>query len=163
MTQGQVRQLQRGYVRKLLSSRAWLRLITFRSDYRSIGRVIKSIVAGKARRAETSPNKGGASEAERGAESTNLNLLFEPALFRMLESKRRMLLIFSGSDRLSWEYEEKVGMPNKDRLSGYEGKLEVHTVPNANHVFSASESREEMMAVAQSWLERWFPLDSPSQ
>lgn len=162
MTRGQLRDLRRGYIRKLMSPTAWARLVTFRSDYRSIGRIVKSALAGRSRASAANQNAGQTAQSELGEESTNLNPLFGPAFFEMLESNRRMLLIFSGSDRLTWEYEEKFALPNKDRIAQFGGNLEVHTVPNANHVFSASEWQEQMMALTQDWLERCFPLDSQS-
>jgi alpha/beta superfamily hydrolase len=162
MTRGQVRDLRRGYIRKLMSPAAWARLVTLRSDYRSIGRIVKSALAGLSRAPAASQNAEQAAQSGSGEESTNLNPLFGPAFFKMLGSNRRILLIFSGSDRLTWEYEEKFAMPNKVRIAQFEEDLEVHTVPDANHVFSGSEWQQEMMTLAEDWLERYFPVNSPS-
>jgi hypothetical protein len=162
MTRGQLIDLRRGYIRKLMSPSAWARLVTFRSDYRSIGRIVKSALAGRSRASAANQHAEQTAQSEVGEESTNLNPLFGPAFFEMLGSNRRMLLIFSGSDRLTWEYEEKFALPNRDRISEFEGNLEVHTVPNANHVFSASEWQQQMMVLTQDWLQRYFPLNSQS-
>jgi pimeloyl-ACP methyl ester carboxylesterase len=155
VTRGQLKELRRVYFRKLLNPVAWVRLLTLRSDFRSIGRVVRGALAKPASELGIGQHPP---PPDVGAESTNLNPLFAPAFFRMLDSDAKMILIFSGSDRLTWEYEEKFASLNKERLAEFVDELEVHTVPDANHIFATREWQQQMMALVEDWLKRSFPL-----
>lgn len=144
MTEGQLKDASKMYARRLLSPQAWFRLLTFRVDYRLIGRLI----AQRFRRSAPKPT------AEVPADD-NANPRFPSAFFSMLERKRPILLIFGGSDRLQWEFEEKFVARHRSRLASLPG-YDVHVVPHANHVLSAIEWQREMLDVSREWLQRHF-------
>jgi hypothetical protein len=148
MTAGQLEDVRRMYTRRLLSPQAWYRLLTFKADYRLIGRL-----AGQAlrRRARGSEQKRSAPPAD-----DNANPRFPPAFFAMLSTRRPMLLIFGGSDRLQWEFEEKFVARHRDRLASLPPIWDVHIVPHANHVLSAREWQREMLDVSRTWLQSHF-------
>jgi acetyl esterase/lipase len=87
----------------------------------------------------------------------NANPLFPPAFFNMIDTQRPMLLVFSGADRLYWEFEEKFVARYKPRLQAAAAGYQVHVIPNANHVMSFRHWENEMLTVSEQWLNHWFP------
>jgi len=152
MTAGQLKDVRQMYVRRLLSPQAWYRLLTFKADYHLIGRLIKQTF----QRKSAPPQPAAAATPPPPPADDNANPRFPPAFFAMLSSKRPILLIFGGSDRLQWEFEEKFVARHRDRLASAPKVWDVHIVPNANHVLSTREWQREMLDVARGWLERHF-------
>jgi hypothetical protein len=93
----------------------------------------------------------------------NANPLFPPAFFKMLATRRPMLLVFGGSDRLHWEYDEKFVSRHRERLAAMPPLAEVHVVELANHVLSLPEWQDEMLEVATRWMKRHFLTDPARQ
>jgi uncharacterized protein len=147
MTAGELQGARQRYLRRLLSLQAWRRLFTFKADYRLIGRLIVDTF----RPASRVPPAPAAPPAD-----DNANPRFPPAFFSMLSTGRPMLLVFGGSDRLQWEFEEKFVARHRDKLASYPPLWDVHVVPQANHVLSASEWQREMLDVSRAWLQRHF-------
>jgi uncharacterized protein len=152
MTVGQLERLQRGYLAKLSNPRSWLRLLSFKSDYRLILKALT--VRFRAKPAAGPPAAG---------EDDNASPLFPPAFMNMLSSRRPMLLIFGGSDRLAWEFEEKFVARHREALSKLPALYDVHVVPQANHVLSQPEWQEETIDVSMSWLLKRFATDLGAQ
>jgi hypothetical protein len=151
MTAGQLEKTRQKYIRRLLRPQAWLRLLTFRSDYKLIWRFLSQPLKRqlpKAAVAETPP-----------PEQDNANPLFPPAFFKMLASKRPMLLVFGGTDRLQWEFEEKFVARHREKLAALPPLYDVHIVKDANHVLSWREWQNEMLEVSTRWLQKHFPVD----
>jgi hypothetical protein len=149
LTQGQIYNLRRGYLRKLADPKSWARLLTFRSDFQVIGKVLGQIFKGKTRKPtsqKNSPTKDAAGKED------NLNELFPPAFFQMAESGTKMLLIFSGGDRLAHEYSEKFATRYASELEKHKDAHEVFTIENANHILSAKEWQQQMLGIAGNWL-----------
>ena len=152
MTSGQMADIRRTYLTKLLSPRAWLRLFAFRSDYRVLWRTMTAPFKAKLQSKD-------ASATTPPPESGNANPLFPPAFFSMMDSRRPILMIFGGSDRLLWEFEEKFAARHQPRLTAGPQCYEVHTIKAANHVLSFEPWQEEMLNTSTTWLRRWFPAD----
>ena len=154
ITAGQLASLREKYTQKLFKPSAWLRFLTFRSDYRVL---LKSFLVRRRHTAagyvkptcvaKTNDNVGMVQQRD------NTNPHFPAAFHRMLSDNRRILLIFSESDRLYWEYEEKFVQRYPDRYRSYEDRLAVYVTKDANHTFTFSEWQEDMLRVAISWLE----------
>lgn len=149
LTEGQMDRLAGRYVRKLLNPVSWWQLLTFQSDYRVIWRIFKK---------KFNLNVGPAlSDGEKACEQKdNTNPLFARAFFEMVSSGRRIIFIFSGSDRLDWEYEEKFVQWNKDKLKQYDAHFETAIIPDANHILSLPEWQEQMMDLSEHWLKKHF-------
>ena len=154
MTSSQLAVMRRSYVGKLWSLRSWLRLLTFQSDYKVIWR---SVMQPLRKRAKPAANASAA--AAPPPETDNASPLFPPAFFNMLSTNRPMLLVFGGSDRLHWEFEEKFVARYRDRLSTLPAAYDVHVIERANHVLSFEEWQREMLDVSRAWLVKHFPRD----
>lgn len=147
LTEGQLDRLKTNYLKRLFDLKSWLRLLTFKSDYKLL---FKSLIR---------KNKKRDSEKQQdNAVDSNVNPLFEPAFMDWIDRSKKMLLIFSGSDRLTWEYNEKFATPNKDQLDAINGGFEVHVVDEANHIFSYKSWYEEMMKLSLQWLKNDYKL-----
>lgn len=144
MTSGQLEDIGRSYLRKLFRPDAWLRLLTFQTDYRLLYRSVL-----RATRRPAPPVAAPASAAPPADDNTSP--LFPPAFFKMLDTNRPMLFIFGGSDRLAWEFEEKVVARYRTRLAQYSHGFVQHTIANANHVLSFTAWQDEMVAVSRQW------------
>lgn len=154
MTQGQLAGLREKYQKKVFNPTAWLRFLTFRSDYRLL---LKSFWASKSRTlsADGKPVRVGKAVGDegQGQPRDNFNPLFSAAFEKMLSANRAIHLIFSEADRLYWEFEEKFVQGNPDRCSTGKDLLSVSVIKGANHIFSFSEWQEDMFQTAASWLE----------
>ena len=146
MTEAQLDEQRRMYTRRLLSPQAWHRLLTFKADYRLIGRLVAQRFRRRPARVAAAPPPP----------DDNANPRFPPAFFSMLETRRPMLLIFGGSDRLQFEFEEKFVARHRATLESLPPGYQVHVVPDANHVLSTIEWQREMLDVSRAWLERHF-------
>lgn len=157
MTTGQLHDLRRGYLRKLIDPMSWWRLLTLRSEYDLIWTTLfEPLKRAFRKRAAVTATATAAPAAD-----DNANPLFPPAFFHMIDTDRPMLLVFSGGDRLYWEFQEKFEARYVERLKAAHAGYKVHVVPNANHVLSLPEWEDDMLRVAQQWLDEKFPRTSP--
>jgi hypothetical protein len=151
LTDGQLNRLKKNYIKRMFNIHSWLRFLTFRTDYKLL---LKSLFRNKDKKTAGPDNGGSANSAD-----TNVNPLFEPAFMSWIDNSKNMLLIFSGSDRLTWEYNEKFAIPNKEKLDSVKDRFEVRVVDEANHIFSYRSWYEEMMKTSINWLRNGYKLD----
>jgi acetyl esterase/lipase len=150
-TQGELAALRKGYMRRLFQPKSWLRLLTLRSDFKTIKRSVGQLFTQK--KAAPAPVSD---EAQTGLIESDANPQFPPAFFKMAKEDRKILLIFSERDRLFWEFEEKFAQPYADRLAEVNSAYSLHVVKSANHVFTFREWESEMLQTAENWLEANF-------
>lgn len=151
-SQNELAALRRGYFARMLDPKSWLRLFTFQSDFRTIYRSINQLFQGKK---NTAPNN---QHSEHEKPPSNANPLFPPAFFEMAGRGKKILLVFSESDRLFWDFDEKFAQPYAAELANLEGSYELHVIKDANHVFSFREWEEDMLRVTSEWLKAGYPL-----
>ena len=157
MTSGQAADLRRTYFGKLASPKAWLRLLTLRTDFAFLWRAMRT-----ASKPGAAAQTTATAEARPPIETDNASPLFSPAFFSMVESERPILMIFGGSDRLLWEYDEKFVARHRERLALNQSMHKVHTIALANHVLSLESWQREMLACSAEWLGRHFPTPTPT-
>lgn len=151
LTKGELEQLGRGYLGKILDPQSWLRFLSFRSDYRVIFKSLRRLFERRIRAGAEVPTP--VPRVEQPADNTNPR--FAPAMFSMLENGRPMLHIFSGSDRLVWEFKEKFQDRHSERLSLYPDLVEIHVIDKANHILAHPDWFGEMLSVSSAWLKRF--------
>lgn len=150
MTRNQLDQLRQGYLRKLFDPSSWLRLLSFKSDYRVIWKALKRLFERK------SPAPAHAVISSQDAKpADNANPKFAPAFFAMLESGRPMLHIFSGSDRLAAEFTEKFQERYPERLAKHQNLVDIHLIDKANHILAHPVWFDEMLMLSRDWLRRF--------
>jgi pimeloyl-ACP methyl ester carboxylesterase len=155
MTTGQLSSLREKYLAKLTSPSAWLRLLTLQTDFRLLARSIRA----SSKRKPSAPAQPTTAQAPAsGADgASNLNPRFPGAFARLLERSRPMLLVFSGADRLYWEFREKYADPNHALLERHAALIDLHVVEQANHVFTFPEWQREMLDLTRAWIDTRFP------
>ncbi len=139
VTDGQLDRLKKGYVKKLTDPKSWIRLLTFRSDF---GMMFRSFLRKK----------------NRPAGEDNYNPLFSEAFESFAAAGKKMLLIFSGADRLYWEFQEKFLARHGALAERYRGLYSVHVTEEANHIFSFEEWQRDMLSVSGKWLAENFAV-----
>jgi hypothetical protein len=87
----------------------------------------------------------------------NANPYFPPAFLRILRAGRPVLLLFSGTDRLYAEFQEKFLAVHQSALEPVASVLDVVVVADANHVFTFAEWQIEMLRCTREWLLTRFP------
>lgn len=161
MTRGQLTSLRGRYLENLTKPSSWLRFLSFKTDYRLL---LASALAGWRKR------RAGKAAAARHTEVTtpvgpvaeNLNPLVPEAFFGVLAAGRPILLIFSGADRLQWEFEEKLAQPWARAFERYRSLLDVSVVPKANHVLGDPQWVDEARAITRGWLGARFGAEGES-
>jgi hypothetical protein len=151
MTAGQLDRIRQRYVRKIFNPSAWLRLLSFKTDFRQL---LRAFTASRRKRPAPAAAAGGPAAPPAGS---NANPKFPPAFLAMLASGRPVLMLFSGSDRLYAEFQEKFLAFYQDRVNAHARYLDVEVVDRANHIFSFPEWQREMLDRTRTWLEQRFP------
>lgn len=151
MTSGQLEDIGDTYLRKLIDKKAWRRFLSLKSDYRLILKVVLNSVSKKAGNSHTSHRDTEISETRGDRTGNNFNTFFPLALHKMLSS-RKVLLIFSGADRLHWEFEEKYIQKYAQEFQKLRKNIDIHVINNANHILSFTEWQDELLGKFNSAL-----------
>lgn len=150
LTRHQAESLRSRYLRKLLDPKSLWRFISGRSNYNAISVIFRRWFIER-RVAPAAKVETPASEVD------HTNPRFASAFMEMLESSRPMMLLFSGADRLRYQFGENFESHHEARLRHVKHLYEVHVVPNANHVFSEPTWVGELLEVAERWLIARYP------
>jgi hypothetical protein len=153
MTQGQLGSLRKRYLRKLRSPEAWARFLSLRTDYR----LLAYSLLGRFRRSSTQRLNVSAHAdypPPTRPPSSNLNLAFVRAMFRLLDSGTPALFLFSGNDRLQWEFQEKFVELWPHALQSAADRWRVEIIPGANHVLGDPSWVAEARRLTGLWLDR---------
>lgn len=153
ITTHELLQLRQGYIAKLFNPRAWLRLLTFRSDF---GVIVRSMLTGLTARGKPKPDAATtplATSATLSPEQlANVNPLFPSAFFAFLARGGRALMVFSEKDRMLGDWREKFVDLYPEQMRRFAPQVTEHVVLGANHVLSLREWQQEMHDVARRWL-----------
>jgi hypothetical protein len=157
VTEGQLEDLKKGYISKLTDLNSWKRVITLKSDFKTIFKIISKPIRILKKRIQELLNRDRKKRIEFiHDESSNTNPKFAPTFFSMLEQSKKMLLIYSGGDRLLWEFKEKFENLYKSHLLEYSHLYNLYTIPDANHILSLTEWEESMHSLVIDWLKKNF-------
>lgn len=150
MTRGQLESMKKSYLRKIFRPSAWIRFLTFQTDYRLLFSALAHKLL-RRRRAASAPVSELPPAAAPLAE--NLNLAFARAFFDVVGGGVPALFLFSGADRLQWEYEEKFVQPWSDAIKAMSDRLTTFVIPGANHILSDDSWIAEAKRVTSGWLD----------
>jgi len=145
---GQLEEIRKGYLEKLTRGSAWLRFFSLQSDYRLIMKSLSFFLKDSAKKLLGRNNEPGQAQGS----NNNLNPLF-PEIFHKVASTRRVQLVFSGADRLHWEFEEKYMQNFKPEFHEFRKNIDIHIIKNANHILSFTEWQDEMLGKVASVME----------
>ncbi len=152
-TDRQLAGIRRGYIMRLAKPDAWLRLLSGRTNYRTLWRSLRAALP------RSSKHTSGVAAPDKSvsAPRDDTNPKVAPALLKFLRSKRPMLLVFSGADRLLWDFEEKFVTRNQPQLEPLRQYYDVRTIANANHILSDPAWVRQLLDLAVEWLDRVHP------
>lgn len=157
LTDGRLESIMKNrYFPSLFKWDKWFRFITFRSDYKLI---FKGLVYTLKKKIDNSVRDSHENVKDRKIFPNtfgNFNWHFPKALKNMLFDKKKVLLIFSESDRLYLEFNEKYFDYFGNEIKEYESKLKVDVVKNANHIFSFKEWEEDMLNKSVNWISKEY-------
>ena len=151
ITTGHLKVLRDQYLRKIWKPSSWVRFISFRSDYSLLLKSIIQPFVGLQRRTNKTIEASSNALPSTQSMDTNLNPHF-PGAFMKFAGDRKILLIFSGSDRLYWEFEEKFIANYHEVIAPFRANFEIHIIKDANHIFSFTEWQSEMLNISTNWL-----------
>ena len=140
------------YLRRAGDWRAWLRLITLRSDVGTIARAVRARFLAPKPRVEAGPASGSPAAAA-GAEDERLNDRFIEALEAFEAQGGEALFITAEQDNNTIQFDTLFG---STRLAEPE-RARRHrriTVKGANHIYGLPEWRDELAGEVFAWLER---------
>lgn len=146
MSLGQLLSLRRKYLSKIFDPSSWWRILTLQTDFRLAWRSFRG-------RRKAVPAAGSNAAVLGG----NGNPRFSVALFSMFMRRHPVLMVFSGADRLHWEYLEKFSDPHAALLAPHRHQLDVCVVERANHVLTFGEWQDEFFGHCERWLTSHFP------
>lgn len=147
VSEGELKHLKEGYFRKFSSAKAWLRFLSFRSDYKVI---VRSLMTD---RKKTNKIK---QKFDPICENDNFNRLFLVAWRQVVSTQRKLLMVFSEVDRHNWDFKEKFQDQYPADFEKGRSMCKIHIIKNANHILSFPEWQEEMMNVCTDWLKNGF-------
>jgi pimeloyl-ACP methyl ester carboxylesterase len=127
------------YRSKLFSPKAWLRFLTFKSEYQTLNRSL-SLYFKKLFK------KNGLQKHPR------FNELFLTSFENSIFQGKKILFINGEFDPVTWEFKaefEDKYLKNKKTLDNL---YEIHIIEKANHIFSLSECQIELLDKISSWL-----------
>ncbi len=151
ITQSQFNSIRHKYLCKILNREAWVRFLSFKTDYKLL---LKSIFQPFRRQIRVLKKTTPVNVAPTNRDiqiNSNLNPHFHRAFYQFI-TKNKMLMIFSGADRLYWEFEEKYMAMYGPLITAYATNYSIYIVKEANHVFSFKEWQEEMLLHSVKWL-----------
>lgn len=152
ITDGHLNELKKGYIKKILDPKSWIRFLSFKSDYKII---FKSLWMPVKKMLGINQSEKKQNEKIEQVDDKNFNKYFPPAYFELAKSKK-MNLIFSGSDRLQWEFEEKFVSRFKNKIKEVEDNVRIEIVEEANHIFSFKEWQNTMLEKSGEWLRQTY-------
>lgn len=137
------------YARKLLSPRAWWRLLTMKSEMDVIKPYLSAALRSTRRAPETTtPAAAGPAEGVRS------NPHFFEAARAVIKRKRRAIIIFGEDDRFRWEFERDFMNVEWRQNPAYSALWELHLLKDCNHMLTMREWQEQAMQLVLQWLPR---------
>lgn len=146
ISKGQLEHLRSGYIKKALNPKYWLRILLLKSDFRLL---VKSLFL-SFKKKDSEDNKK-INKSLPVNEAGNFNHYF-PKIFNSFIENRKINLIFSGSDRLLWEFDEKFKSRYSHEIDNHKGNISLNVVKDANHIFSFTDWQIEMLEISSSWI-----------
>ncbi len=150
LTMQQAVNLRGHYFRKILDPGSWKRFAMGRSSYGVIWRVVRQWVSER-----NSASEPAASAPAAKVDCTNPR--FAAAFMRMLKSSKPMLLIYSGADRLRYQFAEHFESHHARAIEPFRHLYDVHLVEDANHVLSSPDWVRECVDTGEEWLIARYP------
>ncbi len=132
------------YKSKLLSPQAWLRLLTFKSEYQTLTKSVslyfrKFFVKNNSKK------------------NPRLNDLFLSSFKSFISEGKKILFINGEFDPATWEFKDEFEDRYLKNLKNPDSTYQIHMIKKANHIFSLSECQAELLDKIVTWLRQEYP------
>jgi pimeloyl-ACP methyl ester carboxylesterase len=132
------------YKSKLFSPQAWLRLLTFKSEYRTLTKSVSLYLKKFFVKNNSKKNP-------------RFNDLFLSS-FKDFVSKGKKILFINGEfDPASWEFKNEFEDKYLKNLKNPDSLYKIYLIKKANHIFSLSECQAELLDKINFWLSQEYP------
>jgi len=143
------------YINKMMSVEAWIRIVTFRSNYKAIYKIclMKAKKLFRIGKGDVNLPK----KIEKLCDEGKLNRQFFESFEAALQSDTQMLFILAENDsgtEFFREYVQKGYIEAGFSQSIAEKLVQVYQIDQANHVYTLVEWQEELMRKICSWLDQ---------
>jgi hypothetical protein len=156
ITKGQLDGLRTSYIKKIFNLKAWIRFFSLKTDYRlMLKSIFRPLLARKEQRQEPL-------QTEQKDPAGNFNPHF-PKILKDYASSRKIYLIFSETDRLFWEFQEKYLNNYPSDYESLKKNVSVEVIKEANHIFSFQKWQNEMLNLSVAWLRDQYKIPSPAR
>jgi len=132
------------YKSKLFSPKAWLRLLTFKSEYKTLSKSVSLYLKKFFVKNHSQKNP-------------RFNNLFLSSFKSFISVGKKILFINGEFDPASWEFKDEFEDKYLKNLENSDGLYQIHLIKKANHIFSLSECQIELLDKISSWLKQEYP------
>lgn len=140
------------YKEKIFDYKAWLRLLTFRGEYKTIFKSIFKYITNKI--------SGEYSDGKNFSDLDcvkNLNKSFFYAFEKANKRKCPCLFFYADTDSAAWEFKKYFMEYYADKYFSNNSLNVFIEEPNSNHIFSDIESQKSLDSNIINWLTKMFP------
>ncbi|MCJ7458736.1 MAG: hypothetical protein MUP17_07075 [candidate division Zixibacteria bacterium] len=132
------------YKSKLLSPQAWLRLLTFKSEYRTLAKSVSLYFRKFFKKNNSKKNP-------------RLNDLFLSSFKSLISEGKKILFINGEFDPATWEFKDEFEDRYLKNLKNPDSTYQIHMIKKANHIFSLSECQAKLLDKISTWLRQEYP------
>ena len=132
------------YKSKLLSPHAWLRLLTFKSEYQTLTKSVSLYFRKFFKKNNSKKNP-------------RLNDLFLSSFKSFISEGKKILFINGEFDPATWEFKDEFEDRYLKNLKNPDSTYQIHMIKKANHIFSLSECQAELLDQISTWLRQEYP------
>jgi hypothetical protein len=131
------------YLKKAFDPKAWFNLLTFRTDYKALAKVIQLKLFGFLKKDSLNEVK----------HSPNFNFKMLNTFQSLQKKGKKVLFMGAEKEHTTGEFEEEF-LPHIQGRIGADDQWEYHVVKNSNHVYALPEWQAELEAYITNWLDR---------
>ncbi len=139
-----------GYIKKILSPKAWTRFLTLKTDYRALWKIMKMKSINLIH--NTQPNRGISQDIDEFCDERGLNNLLFNAFNKYAENNNRALFIMAGNDK-STDFLQKYFIDEFLTFNPHmAGGIDTFLIEDANHIYTLYEWQESLINKLCNWM-----------
>jgi len=132
------------YKSKLLNPKAWLRLLTFKSEYKTLSKSLSTYFRNFFKKDDFK-------------EHPRFNDLFLSSFENFVYQGKKILFINGEFDPASWEFKAEFQDKYLKKKINPDSSYQIHLIKKANHIFSLTQCQVELLDRISSWLCQEYP------
>ncbi|MHB8893962.1 MAG: alpha/beta fold hydrolase [Candidatus Geothermincolia bacterium] len=144
------------YLRKLANPRSWLRILTMKSDFKTIRKSLSLVAGGRA--AALAGWKNAAAPSTSLAPGRRINWELIDTIERLLRDGKNLLVMYGENDRYQDDYQAITERVLRERKALDPDRYEKSIIPRSNHEFAFQEWQDQYLEILRSWLEKKHPV-----